>query len=186
MQYSTRLASVAIALAAIGSHAMAATLPPGDIGVLNSSGTTFGNTFYQAKPSFIDYYTFSIANNGTVSGTTTDASLWLSKDVSISSLVLTYGTNVLTTIAGVDSAIPTDGSLNGFTFTGLTAGAYTLAVNGAVSNGFSLSASYSGTIKTAATSTASVASAAPEPADMALTLMGLAGVGFMVRRRAAR
>jgi hypothetical protein len=31
-----------------------------------------------------------------------------------------------------------------------------------------------------------VASAAPEPADMALTMMGLAGVGFMVRRRAAR
>jgi MYXO-CTERM domain-containing protein len=182
MQYPIRLASVALALAVVGLHATAAPLSPGDLGVVTSAGTTFGNTFYASVPSFTDYYTFTIANDGTVSGTTTDTAVMFGKDVVLNSLVLTYGTKVFATVAGTDASIPTDGSLNSFTFSGLTAGAYTLAVNGKVNSGMSLSASYSGTIKT----TASVASAAPEPADMALTLMGLAGVGFMVRRRAAR
>lgn len=58
-----------------------------------------------------------------------------------------------------------------------------MAVNGSVSGLLAVYGSYSGTIKAVSSP---VSSAAPEPADLALTLVGLAGVGYMVRRRAAR
>lgn len=177
MQFSTRFASVALALAAVMSQAQAKTE---DLGVLTATGTTFGNSFTQ-NGGFTDYYTFSIANTGTVSGTTADTSymLFVRKDVTLSSLVLTSGSS--------STVITKDTTADAFTFSGLTAGSYTLAVNGTVSGDWLLPTvgSYSGTIKAVA-STSPVASAAPEPADLALTLVGLAGVGMMVRRRAAR
>jgi len=69
---------------------------------------------------------------------------------------------------------------NTFTFSGLTAGTYSLAVNGHVTLGAGAAdlASYSGQISTTA-----VASPAPEASDVAMTLMGLAGVGLLLRRR---
>jgi hypothetical protein len=181
MKYSIRLASVVVALAALGASGAHAF----SLGTVTSAGKTFGNSFSGSTSGFTDYYTFTIANDGTVSGTTTDTSISFSNDVVLKSLVLTYGSMVLTQQAGSDTNIPDDkNSVNKFTFSGLTAGDYTLAVNGLVTGKqtASVPATYSGTIK----ATASVASAAPEPADMALTMMGLAGVGFMVRRRAAR
>lgn len=175
MSFSTRIAPVAIALAAMVSQAYAKTQ---DLGLLTDTGTTFGNSF-TSNGGFTDYYTFSIGNPGSVTGTTADTSyvLFFAKDVSLSSLVLTSG--------ATSTVIGQDATPNSFTFSGLTAGSYTLAVNGTVSGDWLLPTvgSYSGTIKAVSSS---VASAAPEPADLALTFVGLAGVGLMVRRRAAR
>lgn len=173
MQFSIRVASIALALAAVVSHAEAKTE---NLGVLTSSGTTFGNSF-TSNTSFTDYYTFTIASSGTVSGTTVDTSyiLLFSKDVTLNSLTLTA--------AGSSTVLAQDLSADSFSFSGLAAGDYQLAVNGSVSGTLAASGSYSGTIKAVA---APVASAAPEPADVMLTAMGLAGVGFLVRRRAAR
>lgn len=174
MQFSTRIASVALALTAVVSQAYAATT---DLGVLNATGKTFGNTFYSDTSSFTDYYTFSIADPGTVSGTTSDTSyvIVFSKDVQLNSLTLS------STSGPAVSFLDTTAST--FSFGGLSAGSYKLAVQGSVSGLLAGSGNYSGTIKAVA---APVASAAPEPADFALTLVGLAGVGMLVRRRAAR
>jgi hypothetical protein len=176
MKFSTRFASIALALAAVASQSQAANF---SLGTLTSSGTTFGNTFYSDVASFTDYYTFTIANPGTVSGTTTDTSwmILISKDVTLNSLTLTSSTSA--------AILAQDSTPSSFTFAGLGAGDYKLAVQGSVSGLMAASGNYSGTIKAVAV-TAPVASAAPEPADLALTLVGLAGVGFLVRRRAAR
>ncbi|MBI2734741.1 MAG: FxDxF family PEP-CTERM protein [Aquabacterium sp.] len=174
MNTLTRLAAVALTAVAMVSSAQAKT---DSLGTLTSTGTTFGNTFYTNVTSFTDYYTFSIADPGTVSGTTVDTSyiLFFTKDVVLDSLTLTAG--------GSSTVIQKDTSANSFTFSGLAAGNYTMAVTGSVSGLFSSYGSYSGTIKAVSSP---VSSAAPEPADLALTLVGLAGVGYMVRRRAAR
>ena len=177
MQYSHRLAAVALALIAGVSQVSAKTQ---DLGTLTSSGTTFGNTFFSNVASFTDYYSFSIADPGTVAGTTVGTSyvLMVSKDVTLKSLTLTNGNGSVN--------IGQDTTPNAFTFSGLAAGSYMLAVNGSVSGLLASYGSYSGTIKAVSSSTAPVASAAPEPADFALAVVGLAGVGVLVRRRAAR
>ena len=163
-----------------------------NLGLLNARGTQFGNTFYATSHGFTDYYTFRIGDAGSVSGTTSDGApsgssssfyAVAGKDVVLTSLIL--GNAAFTQYHGVDLSIPSNGALNTFSFASLAAGTYKLAVTGYVTGGDArrTSASYAGVIRT----TASVASPAPEPADLALTLMGLTGVGFMLRktRRAA-
>jgi len=175
-----------LALACSGAFALEANL-----GTLSSTAVTFGNTFYDATNSFTDYYTFNIASSGTVSGTTSDGSLMaakltLTKDVVLTSLMLTN--TARSVVYGMDLSIPTDGSTNTFSFAGLSAGTYSLAVQGYVKAGL-FSASYTGSMSTTATApsalntgSASVASPAPEAADLALTVMGLAGVALLLRR----
>ncbi len=172
----------------LGSLALAAALACGtasaveaNLGTLGAVETTFGNTFYQSTLGFVDTYSFTISSAGTVSGTTTDGSLInailrFDKDVVLTSLIL--GNSNFSAWNGVDLSIPYDGTTNTFSFSNLSAGDYKLAVTGFVTLGDNRSASYAGTIHT----TASVASPAPEPADLALTAMGLAGVGLMLRR----
>lgn len=171
MQYLSRLATVVLALSAVGAQAKTE-----DLGVLSSTDTTFGNIFFSSVSDFTDYYTFSIANPGAVVGTTVDTSyvLLFTKDVSLKSLTLTAG--------GSSSVLASDSSASAFSFSGLSAGDYTLAVNGSVSGTWAIAGAYSGTIKAVS---APVASPAPEPADFAMTLVGLAGVGLLVRRRRA-
>ncbi len=174
MSISTRFAVVLLAIAAQASPVQAKTA---NLGMLTEAGTTFGNSFF-VNGGFADYYTFSIGGPGSVEGTTADTSyvLFFAKDVTLSSLVLSSG--------ATSSVLAQDTTPNSFSFSGLTAGSYTLAVNGSVSGGFLPTVgSYSGSIKAVSSS---VASAAPEPADLALTLVGLAGVGMLVRRRAVR
>ncbi len=160
-----------------------------NLGLLNAQGTQFGNTFYAATSGFTDYYTFRIEAPGTVSGTTIDGApstgsgsgsyTMNAKDVVLTSIIL--GNPGFSQYYGVDLSIPKDGSVNTFSFASLAVGTYKLAVTGYVTGSESgrTSASYSGVIRT----NASVASPAPEPADLALTLMGLAGVGFMLRKQ---
>lgn len=90
MNTFTRLAAVAFAVTAMASQVQ---VKAADLGALTSSGTTFGNTFFTNVSDFTDYYTFSIANPSTVSGTTVDTSyvLFFTKDVVLKSLTLTAG-----------------------------------------------------------------------------------------------
>lgn len=162
-----------------------ASADPYNLGLINAQGKQFGNTFHEATSGFTDFYTFRIEAPGTVSGTTLDGApgktsgsyAMSTKDVVLTSLIL--GNQDFSQYLGVDLSIPKDGSTNTFNFASLAAGTYKLAVTGYVASGKAGSASYSGVIRT----NASVASPAPEPADLALTLMGLAGVGFMLRKQ---
>jgi len=152
-----------------------------NLGELSSTPTNFGNTFNKSLD-FSDVYTFTIAGAGSVGGYTDDSSTFRAfidfRDVDITSLILYKGTNANpTTVLDYDLYVPV---YNTFTFSGLTAGTYSLAVNGYVTLGAGSwdTASYSGQISTTA-----VASPAPEASDVAMTLVGLAGVGVMLRRR---
>ncbi|RZL01200.1 MAG: hypothetical protein EOP36_12605 [Rubrivivax sp.] len=171
------LKSAALAtLVSLASMAGAATT---NLGLLSAGDTKFGNTFYSAG-TFTDYYTFSIgANSSGAAGNITDTD-WsiFTRDVDVTKITLSGGT--------LASAVSDSNADDGFSFSGLGAGAYTMALTLQVGSGFLTSGSYNGTIHAVA-ATAPVASPAPEPADFAMALMGLAGVGFMVRRsRAAR
>jgi hypothetical protein len=175
MQVSSRFTSVvALALAAMAAPAHALTQ---DLGTLTTSGVSFGNTFYANTASFTDYYTFSIADPGTVNGSTIDTSyvLFFTKDVTLNSVSLTSNST--------SSVIAQDYTPSSFTFSSLSPGSYTLAVQGSVSGLWAAVGQYSGTISA---QSSSVASAAPEPADLALTVVGLAGVGMLARRRVKR
>lgn len=152
-----------------------------NLGQLSSTPTDFGNTFNRSLD-FSDVYTFSIAGSGSVGGYTDDSSTFRAfidfRDVDITSLILYKGTTASpTTVLDYDLYVPV---YNTFTFSGLTAGTYSLAVNGHVTLGAGSwdTASYFGQISTTA-----VASPAPEASDVAMTLVGLAGVGMLLRRR---
>jgi hypothetical protein len=173
--------AAALALMAVAAQAGASTVA---VGLLGSTNASLGNTFNN-QGTYTDYYTFTIgAGSNGITGTTTDtAKTSTVRDVSISQYVLTGGT--LTT-----SMIDTT-SADGFSFTGLGAGSYTLAVTVNVSttsaflfnNLSSYTGNYSGNFRALAAPAATVASPAPEPADFAMALIGLVGVCVMVRRR---
>ena len=170
-----------VASTVLAASAFAQVTTTTNLGELSSTPTSFGNTFNQSVY-FTDVYTFSIAGAGDVNGWTKDANVFRAfidfRDVNISSLILYKGTTISpTNVLNYDLYVP---EYNTFTFSGLTAGTYSLAVNGNVTLGAGLNdlAKYSGQISTTA-----VASPAPEASDVAMTMMGLAAVGLMLRRR---
>ena len=170
-----------VASTVLAASAFAQVTTTTNLGQLSSTPTNFGNTFNKSL-NFSDVYTFSIAGSGSVGVSPDDTSTLRAfidfRDVDITSLILYKGTTVNpTTVLNYDLYVP---QYNTFTFTGLTSGTYSLAVNGSVSLGAGSwdTASYKGQISTTA-----VASPAPEASDVAMTLVGLAGVGLMLRRR---
>jgi hypothetical protein len=160
---SSALATFAALAMACGS-AQAIT---DDLGLLTTETAYFGN-FVSDAGSFTDYYTFSLGSGSTVEGATfeIDIGKWLNVDLSTVSV---FG-------GSLGSSLTDTSPTNGFSFSGLQAGSYTLAVAGVVTgtNG----GLYLGAIQ----AKQSVASPAPEPETYALMVLGLAGVGFMVRR----
>ena len=137
---------------------------------------TFGNSFNGATL-FSDCYDFSINAASNASGGTTEigASFWFFPrfvDVlSVSLYSSLTGTKVDTT----------DTSPSAFSFGNLAAGGYQLVVGGYSSLGFG-TASYGGTLTTAAATVASPVPEAPLPAMLAMAMIGAA----LVTRRAKR
>jgi len=162
MKYK-HLGSIAVmaALSLIGSAAQAVT----NLGTLGSSWTYFGSSFSAGTSSFTDYYSFSLAGDSSVSGKTFEIDIGKWFNVDLSSVTLSGGS--------LSSAL-SDTTPSSLSFAGLTAGSYTMEVVGTVTGLFG--GSYLGEIR-------AVAAPVPEPADFALMSLGLAGVGWMVRRR---
>jgi len=173
--------AAAVALVAMATQAGAATVA---VGLLGSTNASLGGVFNN-QGTYTDYYTFTIGagSNGIAGSTTDTAKTSTVRDVAITKFVLSGGT--------LGSSL-TDTSIgDGFSFAGLGAGSYTLAVTLNVTtpsawlnnNSTSYKGSYTGSFHALASPVSSVASPAPEPADFAMALMGLVGVGVMVRRR---
>lgn len=142
-----------VASTVLAASAFAQVTTTTNLGQLSSTPTNFGNTFNKSLD-FSDVYTFTIAGSGSVGGYTDDSSTFRAfidfRDVDITSLILYKGTTVNpTTVLNYDLYVPV---YNTFTFSGLTAGTYSLAVNGSVSLGAGSwdTASYSGQISTTA------------------------------------
>jgi hypothetical protein len=167
MKLKPLILSLAMALGSASSMAVTQNL-----GTLDASGTDFDQTFVSIfgygspQGHFTDYYTFSLVAPATgAAGAAQVETQWGAVALNLTSISL-YGS------AGQLLASSAPGS---FSFSGLGAGTYKLAVAGDY-QGLLGVASYSGTIR-------SIASAAPEASSFAMALLGLVGVGAMVARR---
>lgn len=182
----------AVAMAAAPAFATTYTL-----GNLTGAGTVSRTASFSALSvtAFTDYFTFSVGTTSSVGGTTTETDGYVKflgvtlkvKDLEVNTLSLSKsnGTGGWTSIAGSTDVTP-----ESFFFSPLATGSYRLTVKGTVLP--TLSVAGSGTASNGAKSSytltasaAPVASAAPEASDLALTALGLAGVGFWSRRRKA-
>lgn len=134
---------------------------------------------------FTHYYTFSVGAGRTVFGITQDIAKTGAPDVALSSLTLT-SVDQSTTFWSMGSLV--DDQTTHFTFSGLSEGAYTLAVHGHVLAGDPFGptlAKYVLNMYASVPTGGGVihASPAPEPESALLAALGLAGVGWWARRR---
>lgn len=165
-------ASVALALSSAGTLAVTQ-----DLGTLDSNETDFKNAFGRILGigplgAFTDYYTFDLIAPATgVAGGAEFSFDWVHKE-SGGWVDLDLNSVSLYSSAGqfLGSSAPAS-----FSFAGLGAGSYKLAVEGSF-YGHNAVAGYAGTIR-------SVASAAPEASAFGMALLGLTGVGFVIARR---
>lgn len=165
---NVNLRSFAFAAALTGALLSAPAQAATNLGTLVDEWTWFGNTLGAGTSTFTDYYTFTLGEDGLVAGGTFELDIGNWYNVDLSSVSLS-GANVSTS----QDLNPNDG----FSFKDLLSGTYQLAVTGKVT-GFTGGA-YLGAIH-------AVAVPVPEPADYAITLVGLAGVAMLMRRRKAR
>jgi len=158
-------------------------------GTLTTAGKTFSHVFassYFNDVTFTDRYNFSVpASTTAVTGTESDTSastLWsltFTQDVNVQSIQLYDNT----TASYVPDSVP---GVSGFTFGNLSSThSYSLLVSGIMyASLLGGGGQYNGSVSlVAGGSSTPVASAAPEPAEMLLTALGLGGVAFWVRRQ---
>jgi PEP-CTERM motif len=167
-----KMFSAAILLA-IGAPVMAAecTGDGSSLGVIGAAPTSFASQCGRlpfGSASFTDHYSFSIAALGNVAGGFVDFLVFQWNDVNLNSVVVT----------GQGQVRSDSNAADGFSFAGLSAGTYDLAVSGYLDRG-QLIGGYTGAISSSAT----VAAPVPEPETYAMLMLGLAGVGFAARRR---
>ena len=166
-----KLLSVAVVLA-LGAPAAMAAQCTGDgygLGSIGAAPRSFKSQCFSTSSSpgasFTDHYSFSIAALGNVSGGVVDFLVFQWNDVNLDSVV----------VSGQGQLRADNSAADGFSFAGLAAGDYDLAVSGYLDPG-QLFGGYSGSIS-------SVAAPVPEPETYAMLMFGLAGVGFAARRR---
>lgn len=168
-----KMFSAAILLA-LGAPVMAAecTGDGSNLGTIGAAPTSFASecfrTFSSSGAGFTDHYSFSIAALGNVAGGLVDFLVFQWNDVNLSSVV----------VSGQGQTRTDSNANDGFSFAGLAAGNYDLAVSGSLDRG-QLLGGYTGSIS----SVSSVAAPVPEPETYAMLMLGLAGVGFAARRR---
>lgn len=167
MKLKSLAASVALAAAGLGMvpAAHAAT----DLGLIGTAWTWFGNSFGRSLSSFSDYYTFEVDGSSGVVGGTLELDLGSLYNVNVKSVSLSGGS--------LSGSLTDYDPSNGFTFSNLLAGTYTMQVAGSVPGAFG--GAYVGALH-------AIASPAPEPEVFAMAALGLLGVGFAARRRKSR
>ena len=168
MKFKFFSAAILLALAA-PAMASECTGDGSSLGTVGAAPRSFASecfrTFSSPGADFTDHYSFSIAALGNVAGGLVDFLVFQWNDVNLSSVVVTGQGQVRSDANAAD----------GFSFAGLSAGTYDLAVSGSLGRGQWLGG-YSGSIS-------SIAAPVPEPETYAMLMLGLAGVGFAARRR---
>lgn len=167
-----KMFSAAILLALSAPAMSAECLHYSSLGSVGATPVSFASQCSRTPSSwsanFTDHYSFSLSSLGDVTGGLVNFLFFQSNDVNFNSVAIT-GSGF--------SGIDTD-SADGFSFAGLSAGNYDLAVSGYIDRN-QLMGGYTGAIS----STAAVAAPVPEPETYAMLMLGLAGVGFAARRR---
>jgi hypothetical protein len=158
-------AITAAALAVASASALA--VGPGNLGTIDNTPISVGNTVPAGL--LFDVYTFSLDDPGMLSGIASALNLPPALNLSPFSVVLQSAAFM---VLGTDTN-PADG----YSFTGLASGNYTLTFVGFATG--TLGGSYGGAILA---QTAPI----PEPETYALMLAGLGMVGFMAARRSRR
>ncbi len=155
-----RLALAVIAIAASG----AAQADYIDLGTVTAPQTVhFGNSWTVAPAVFADEFAFDLTNSASVFGVILEGDWWLGQ------------TNVQLVALASNTYFNFDLTPGTFSFSGLTAGAYSLFVAGTAGGLFT---GYAGTMRFVAQATR-----VPEPSTLALLGLGLLCLAF-VRRRA--
>ncbi len=176
---------LAACAAVMSLPAMADTYSLGNLSL--SSPVSRTHTFSVSyEGCFTDYFNFSINTPSRVSGTTTEDDGYLGTrwnfhvlDIDVSSVSLARKNS-----HGQFVSLRSDSTPEQFSFASLAGGDYRLIVNGRVTerNARSSLRGADAPSYTLTASAAPIASATPEASDLAMTVLGLAGIGFWTRR----